>query len=93
MKFFLAGTWQQRDDVIEVTNPFDGSVIDTVPRATPADVESALDSAVDGAKTMAGTTGYERFLILRRTADLMREGSEDLAWTLSCEEGENPEGS
>ncbi|MCZ6674400.1 MAG: aldehyde dehydrogenase family protein, partial [Verrucomicrobia bacterium] len=87
MKFYLNGNWQDRDELIEVTNPFDGSVIDTVPKATNADVELALESAVAGAKTMAETTGYERFLILRRAADLMRERLDDLAHTISSEEG------
>ena len=36
---------------------------------------------------MAATTGYERFTILRRAADLMAEKAEDLARTLSAEEG------
>ncbi|MDA0349068.1 MAG: aldehyde dehydrogenase family protein [Verrucomicrobia bacterium] len=87
MKFFLNGSWQGRDEVIEVKNPFNGSVVDTVPKATAADVETALQAAEAGAKVMAGLTGYERFLILRKTADLMRERLEDLAHTLSSEEG------
>ncbi|MCB1122862.1 MAG: aldehyde dehydrogenase family protein [Verrucomicrobiae bacterium] len=87
MKFFLNGSWQDRNEVIEVTNPYDGSVIDTVPKATGADVETALQAAVAGAVEMARLTGYERFQILRRAADLMRERLEDLAQTLSSEEG------
>ena len=87
MKFYLNGKWEARDQVIEVTNPYDGSTIDTVPRATEADIETALASAVKGAAIMAETTGYERFKILRRTADLIQEHSEDLAQTLSKEEG------
>ena len=87
MKFYLNGKWEARDHVIEVTNPYDGSMIDTVPKATESDIETALASAVKGATIMAETTGYERFEILRRTADLIQERSEDLAQTLSKEEG------
>jgi len=87
MNFFLNGSWQDRDEVIEVKNPFDGSVVDTVPKANAADVETALQTAEAGAKIMAGLTGYERFVILRKAADLMRERLEDLAQTLSSEEG------
>ncbi len=36
---------------------------------------------------MEALTGYERFLILRKTADLMRERQEALAQVLSSEEG------
>ena len=87
MKFFLNGEWQGRDECIEVINPFDGSVIETVPRASAQDVDLALAAAVEGAKIMAATTGYERFEILRRASDLLREQMDDLAWTLSSEEG------
>ena len=56
MKLFLNGNWHQLDEVIEITNPFDGSVVDTVPKATEQDVETALEGAVHGATTMATTT-------------------------------------
>ncbi|MDG2166776.1 MAG: aldehyde dehydrogenase family protein [Opitutales bacterium] len=87
MKFFLNGSWQDRDEVLEVTNPYDGSVIDTVPKASSDDVNTAIAAAVEGAKVMEALTGYERFLILRKTADLMRERQEELAQVLSSEEG------
>lgn len=87
MKFYLNGAWQSRDDVIEVTNPYDGSVVDTVPKANEQDVELVLAGAVKGAAMMAETSGYDRFEILRRTTDLMQKNAEDLAVTLSREEG------
>ena len=87
MKFFLNGSWQDRDEVLEVINPYDGSVIDTVPKASAEDVDTAIGAAVEGAKVMEATTGYERFLVLRKTADLMREHQEELARILSSEEG------
>ncbi|MEM6468046.1 MAG: aldehyde dehydrogenase family protein [Planctomycetota bacterium] len=87
MKFFLAGTWQDRDERIDVVNPADGEVIDTVPTANESDVETALDAATRSASIMAELSGYERFQILRRAADLMLERRDDLARTLSSEEG------
>ena len=42
MQMFFAGQWQDRADQIKVTNPFDGTVIDTVPRGSTADVDAAL---------------------------------------------------
>ncbi|MFN7706490.1 MAG: aldehyde dehydrogenase family protein, partial [bacterium] len=73
MKFFLAGQWQDRDKRIEVTNPSNGEIIDSVPIASAEDVESALVTAVRGAEIMEKLTGYERFRILRRAADLITE--------------------
>lgn len=87
MKFFIAGKWQDRDDRLDVVNPADCEVIDTVPIATDADVETALSSAVRGAEVMKSLTGYERFQILRRAADLILERRDVMARTLSREEG------
>lgn len=87
MKFFLAGEWQERDDRIEVVNPANDEVIDTVPKATEVDVERAIESATTGATKMVALTGYERFKILRRCADLMLERRNELAHLLSSEEG------
>lgn len=87
MKFYLAGEWQDRDEKIEVRNPYSGDVVDTVPKASADDVETALVAAERGAPEMAAMQGYDRYVILRKAADLMRERTEDLARTLSCEEG------
>lgn len=87
MKFYIAGDWQEREETIEVRNPFNGEVVDTVPRATEKDIEAALSAAVTGAEVMAAMAGYDRYVVLRKAADLMRERREELATTLSSEEG------
>ena len=87
MKMLLGGKWVDRDDKIEVRNPFDGSVVDTVPRSDLSDVEEALATAERGAAVMRGLTGYERYEILMKVADLMRERADDLARTITLEEG------
>ncbi|GAB5442402.1 MAG: aldehyde dehydrogenase family protein [Fuerstiella sp.] len=87
MQFYLAGQWQDRSDTIDVINPYNKEVIDTVPKASDDDVETALQSAVSGAEAMRALSGYERFEILDRAAAMMQEQSEDLARTLSSEEG------
>jgi len=87
MKMFLAAEWRDRDDRIDVLNPFDNSVVDTVPRATPDDVDAALRTLVSGAQTMRNMPAYDRFQLLRKTADLMAERADDLAQTISKEEG------
>ena len=68
-------------------NPFDGSVVDTVPHSSLADVEEALAAAVRGARVMRDLTGYQRYEILMKVADLMRERADDLARTITLEEG------
>ena len=87
MKMYISGNWVDRPDEIAVRNPFDQSIIDTVPRGTVADVEQAIASAVRGAEVMAKMPAYERYMVLRRTADLMAERAEDLGQTITREEG------
>ncbi|MDE0023867.1 MAG: aldehyde dehydrogenase family protein [Spirochaetaceae bacterium] len=87
MKMLLGGNWVDRADKIDVLNPFDGSVVDTVPQSSLADVEEALATAERGARVMADLTGYQRYEMLMKVADLMRERADDLARTITLEEG------
>ncbi|HCK12083.1 aldehyde dehydrogenase family protein [bacterium] len=87
MKMYVGGQWVDGEGAIDVINPFDGSVVDTVPKASDEDIENALASAARGAKVMSELTGYERYEILKRTADLMQERIEDFGRTITMEEG------
>jgi acyl-CoA reductase-like NAD-dependent aldehyde dehydrogenase len=86
---YLAGHWIDREKKIDVLNPYDGTVVDTVPCADSSDVEKALEGAVRGARTMAALSGYDRYRILKAAADLIEARSEELARTITLEEGKN----
>ncbi len=87
MKMFVAGKWSEAAESIDVLNPYDQSVIDTIPKGTESDVDRALATLVDGAKTMRAMSAYERSQILERAARMMLDRSEDFARTISQEEG------
>jgi acyl-CoA reductase-like NAD-dependent aldehyde dehydrogenase len=87
MKMFVAGQWVDGSQRWEVHNPFDGAVIDTVPRASADDVERALAAAVEGSKIMRATSGHDRAKILRKAADLVGQRAEKLGRLISSEEG------
>ena len=87
MKMYIAGKWVDKAETIDVTNPYDGSVIDTVPRGSTADVEQAIASAERGAKAMAALSAYQRYEIIHRAADIMLERLDDLGRTITLEEG------
>ena len=87
MRMYVAGQWVSKPQTIPVENPYDRSVIDTVPRADRGDVERALESAVRGSRVMAQLSGHDRFRILRRAAELIASRQEDLGRTISLEEG------
>jgi glyceraldehyde-3-phosphate dehydrogenase (NADP+) len=87
MKMFIAGEWVDKPAKINVTHPFDGSTVDTVPMADAADVDRALVGAVAGAATMCRLPGHERFRVLARAAELLRERVDEFGRTISLEEG------
>ena len=87
MKMHVGGQWVDKSEKIEVLNPFSGSVIDTIPRANQQDVETALKTAERGAEIMAKMTGYERYEIIHKVSEIMTERVEELAQTITLEEG------
>ncbi|HLJ59721.1 MAG TPA: aldehyde dehydrogenase family protein [bacterium] len=87
MKMYVGGEWIDKRQTIPVINPYDGSVVDTIPKADADDVQRALATAVRGAAVMRRLTGYERFQILRKAADLLLARTEEFARTITLEEG------
>ncbi|MEE3041156.1 MAG: aldehyde dehydrogenase family protein, partial [Candidatus Latescibacterota bacterium] len=93
MKMHIGGEWTDRDDKLEVMNPFDGSIIDTVPKASATDVAQAVETAEAGAAIMSDMPAYERYQILHRAAEIMEQRLDDLGQTITKEEGKIlPEG-
>ncbi len=87
MDMLIAGDWTPGSNAIPVLNPFDNSELDTVPDASSAEIEHALGFAVEGAKQVKAIPAYERSQMLMRAANLMTERLEDLARTITLEEG------
>jgi len=87
MKMYVSGEWVDSPSMTPVASPYSGEVIDCVPDATPDQIEKALAAAEQAARVMARLTGYERSQILMRAADLLTAKAEDVARTISQEEG------
>lgn len=87
MQMFIAGQWQDRGQRVEVTNPYNGEVVDTVPRGSAADVDAALTTLVEGARLMRAMTAADRSAILQSAVHLLRQRTEDIARTITLEEG------
>ncbi|MDP6801814.1 MAG: aldehyde dehydrogenase family protein [Gemmatimonadota bacterium] len=85
MKMLIGGEWVSREDTIDVRNPFDGSVVDTVPRGTAEDVRAAVAGAVSGYKTNRDLPAHRRISILMRAAEIMQSRHEELAETIAME--------
>jgi glyceraldehyde-3-phosphate dehydrogenase (NADP+) len=87
MEMYVAGEWRTTPRQETVTNPYSGEPIDTVPCAGSEDVEDALEAAVAGAAAIRLLGPYERQQILDRAAVLLESEVEELARTISAEEG------
>ena len=87
MKMFIAGHWIDKAERIDVRNPFNDEIVDTVPRASASDVETALAAMVEGASVMRKLTAYERFTMLRKASEIMNQRQEELAQTICAEGG------
>ena len=75
MKMLLAGQWVDREKTIDVCDPFDDNLIDTVPAATAEDVETAVATAHAARAAARALTAYERSQILLKTAAMLSSGS------------------
>ena len=80
----IAGEKIYRDRVIEVTYPFTGEVIATVPKATLEDVKRAFKIARDYHPTL---TRYERYKILMRAGELIAKQKDEISRTITLESG------
>ncbi|MDM0070161.1 phosphonoacetaldehyde dehydrogenase [Variovorax sp. J31P207] len=80
----IAGEHVYRDDVIEVTYPYTGEVIATVPKATLEDVRRAYQVARDYKPTL---TRYERYKILMRAGEIISSRLDEISRTITLESG------
>lgn len=70
-----------------VLNPATGAPLADLPHATEADLDEALSAAEDGFASWRRVSAVERSRVLRRTAELMRERREYLAFLITSELG------
>lgn len=79
MKMLLNGLWVDRDKKINVNDPFDNSLIDTVPEANEEDVALAIESAKKGFEISRKLPVHERANILYKTAEYIKAHLDDFA--------------
>lgn len=89
MKMLINGAWagSLSGQTMDVTDPYTGQVIDVVPKAGKEDIDLALDAAVMAQKSWAETPFYQRAAVLRKYLQLVEDSKEDLAQTLSLDNG------
>jgi glyceraldehyde-3-phosphate dehydrogenase (NADP+) len=70
---------------MEIRDPQNGSLVDTVPMATVDDMRAAVDAAVAGAARARCLPTHQRMAILNRAADYIADHHEDYARTIARE--------
>jgi len=81
----IAGKWIDKPEKIDVRNPYDNSLIDTVPKGTAQDVKAAIDAAVLGYHVNKNLPTHTRVDILYKTAQYVQDRFEDFAKTIASE--------
>lgn len=88
-EMLIGGEWRKAaaDEQIEVVNPATEEVVDSVPAASPVDVELAVETAKRAFADWSRTDVESRAAILAKAADLIHEHAKELAATLTSEQG------
>jgi succinate-semialdehyde dehydrogenase/glutarate-semialdehyde dehydrogenase len=85
----IGGAWVDSESGgrIEATSPSTGETIGTVPEGTRADAQRAIAAANAAWRDWAARSAFERAAALERVADLIVERRDDLARTLTLDQG------
>ncbi len=85
MKMLLDGRWVDRDKTIDVNDPYDNSLVDTIPAGSKQDVEVALSAAVKGFEITKRMTVYDRAQVLYKAAGLISGRLDEFATVIARE--------
>jgi succinate-semialdehyde dehydrogenase/glutarate-semialdehyde dehydrogenase len=84
---YINGTWADAQNVIEVTNPADNTVLGTVPNMGQAETRQAITAAHTAIPDWRNKLAKERAAIMRHWFNLIMENQQDLAMLMTAEQG------
>ena len=89
VKLFIAGEWRdgQEGKTLPIIDPATEEEIGRLAHATKPDLDAALEAAERGFKVWRDTSAFERYKILRKAADILRERKDDIGWLMTREQG------
>jgi glyceraldehyde-3-phosphate dehydrogenase (NADP+) len=85
MKMLIGEKWIDKKEKIQVRNPYDNKLVDTVPKGTKDDIKKAIDCAVIGFKISKNMPVHQRITILMKTAEIIKDKHEEFTQTICCE--------
>ncbi len=87
--FVIGGAWAESESGarMEATSPATGESLGTMPEGTRADVQRAVAAANAACRDWAARSAFERAAAMERVADLIVERRDELARTLTLDQG------
>jgi glyceraldehyde-3-phosphate dehydrogenase (NADP+) len=79
--------WIDKKEKIEIRNPYNNELVDTVPKSTKKDMKKAIDCSVIGSKISKNMPVHERIEILMNTAGIIKKNQEEFAHIICSERG------
>jgi succinate-semialdehyde dehydrogenase / glutarate-semialdehyde dehydrogenase len=91
VSLFIDGSWgKAAGPAIEVLNPATGDRIGAVEHATSADLDRALLAADRAFKTWSKVSAFDRYKIMRKSAEILRGRADAIARIMTLEQGRRP---
>ncbi|MFH1893194.1 MAG: aldehyde dehydrogenase family protein [Candidatus Zixiibacteriota bacterium] len=88
-KFYLAGEWKNSDQIIDVINPFDKSLVGTVAAASPDDFTTAIEKADAAFQAYRSFPSYKRADALQFISSEIEKRKDEFAETITREMGKS----
>ncbi|WP_394219957.1 aldehyde dehydrogenase family protein [Halobacillus trueperi] len=85
-KLYINGEWIDTNDQLDVWNKYTQETFAQVAKASEKEVDAAIEAATHAYKKRA-MSPYERFEILKRVSELLKENQEDMAKVITMEAG------
>jgi len=85
MKMLIGENWVEKDDKIEVRNPYNDELVDTVPSGDEGDVKAAFQAAEEGFKINRELPVHQRVSILYKAAEIIKNNQEEYARLIASE--------
>jgi len=86
-KLYIGGEWLATNETFDVTNPYDGSLVDKVHLADSQTIDAAVKYSIDGFRRMRALSSAERVQLLEKAVNLLKERREDFAESICFEGG------
>ncbi len=89
VKLFINGTWRdgKAGKSLPVIDPATEEEIGRLAMAGTADLDEALAAAEKGFAIWRATHAFDRYQIMRKAANILRERADDIGWLMTREQG------